>query len=76
MNNVIENGEIVPKMQIRCCETCCGMTCREPKDITGYIFQECMNFDDLRLAIMKVEQNKMPVLRKPQLIRLLSVIQR
>lgn len=59
LNKVIQNGEIVPTNTDQMLRNMFWNGLAENlKDITGHIFKECIDFDELRKAIRKVEQDK------------------
>ena len=60
LNKVIQNGEITPTNADQMLKNMFWNGLSENlKDITGYIFRECSNVDELRRAVRKVEQDKL-----------------
>jgi hypothetical protein len=60
LDKVIQKGEIIHSNTDQMLKNMFWNGLSEKlKDITGHIFKECEDFDQLRLAIRKVEQNKL-----------------
>lgn len=73
LDKVIQRGEITPTNTDQMLRNMFWNGLSEKlKDITGHIFKECGDFDQLRLAIRKVEQDK---LRKKGIVKKATINQ-
>ena len=73
LDRVIQKGEITPTNTDQMLRNMFWNGLSEKlKDITGHIFKECKDFDELRLAVRKVEQDK---LRKKDTVKKATINQ-